>query len=256
MNALLKVSLENLPNGFTLESFIYAVLMSDTKVIEEDGTKTVISARSVSDLYDYFDGWENEVYQALNKLGESGLVLFEDNEDDASDDIVYLGELRGKRFFPFETKNSIFDKAVELMRKEIKRYGNSKSAKDKSRSRYIQEKVDAWLEDVSVMRPGDFTELHGYLYEVYTGGEIYMVRNKTEYYQTNNMLKAYDRFTVFAIIVEGTLRYDNYRKKGVPTLTNVACMKDEIFGELTKSEKGSKEYMRDTKHSMDDEKDF
>lgn len=231
---------------------MYAVLMSDVKVVEEDETKLVISAKSVEDLYDYFGGFEDDVYQALSRLGDEGVVQF----DDSDDNIVYLGEIRGKRFFPFEIRNSMFDNAVELMNREIKRYGTSESVKDKSRSRYIREKISAMMDDVSTMRPNDFTELHGYLYEVFTGGEIYTIRNKVEYYQTNNMLKAYDRFTVFAIIVEGTLHYDNYRKKGVPTLTNVACMKDEIFGELTKSEKCSKEYMRGTKHSMDDENGF
>ena len=255
MNALLKMPLDKLPAGLSLENYLYAVLLSDTTTVEEDGCKFVISTRGTEDLYDYFDGNEDEVYKALNALGENDLIQFSEEGGDGGD-VIYVGEMRGKKFFPFERSNSIFDNAVELLNKELKRYGNSKSAKDKSRSRFIREKVDVMLEDVTQLRPGDFTELHGYLYEVYTGGEIYNIRNKTEYYQTNNMLKAYDRYTVFALIVEGTLHSDEYRKKGVPTLTNVACMKDDVFGALTRASRGSKEYMRDTEHSMDDDKDF
>ena len=107
------------------------------------------------------------------------------------------------------------------------------------------------------MTPGDFTELHGYLYEVYTGGEIYVLRGKVEYFQTNNMLKAYDRFTVFSLIVEATLRYDKYRKKGVPTLTNVACMKDDVFHTLVRSsDEGSKDYMREMTSSINEDSEF
>ena len=101
------------------------------------------------------------------------------------------------------------------------------------------------------MRPGDFTELHSLLYEVYTGGEVYILRSKTEQFQTSNMLKAYDRHTVFALIVYGTLNYDEYRPKGLPTMTTVACMKDEVFGKLAKPTKGSKDYMRDIDDSED-----
>lgn len=80
---------------------------------------------------------------------------------------------------------------------------------------------------------------------MYTGGEVYIIRSKVEYFQTNNMLKAYDRFTVFAILIEGTLNYDEYSTRGVPTLTNVAYRKDDIFRKLTRTDSDSKDYMRE-----------
>ena len=100
------------------------------------------------------------------------------------------------------------------------------------------------------MTPGDFTTLFTYLYEIFTGGETYTVRNKMEYYQTTNILKAYDKFTTFAILVEGTLNYPAYDRRGVPTLTRVSVMKDTIFGALSRGD-GSKDYMRE----VDDERE-
>lgn len=235
---------------------LYSALLSNVVPFtpDDEDTKYGIFGESQQDLYDYYPEWDhaddnkNEILKALNDLGEEGLISFDD------EDRIYLGEYRGKKFFTFERKNSLFDEAINLLGEELKRYGKSKSAKDKSRSRYIREQIDKLIDKgVENMTPGDFTELHGYLYEVYTGGEIYLIRNKVEHFQTNNMLKAYDKFTVFSLIVEATLRYDSYRKKGIPTLTNVACMKDDVFHALTKSDLGSKEYMRDSSVSKDSE---
>lgn len=234
-------------------------LLSDViaYVSEDDGIKYGVFAQSTQDLYDYFPDWDhtderrNEVFKALNDLAEDGLVWFDEEER------IYLGEYRGKKFFPFEVKNSLFDTANKLLSEELKKYGKSKSAKDKSRARYIREQIDRLLDrGVESMTPSDFTDLHGYLYEVYTGGEVYIIRGKTEYFQTNNMLKAYDKFTVFSLIVEATLRYDFYRKKGMPTLVNVACMKDDVFRVLTKADSGSKDYMRDITSSVNTDSEF
>lgn len=218
---------------------LYATLLSDVVSYTPDDEDTKYGVfTSDRDIYDCFSDWDSDdVYKALDDLSSEGLVSFDE------DGRIYLGEFRGKKFFPFEVKSSLFDSAYSLLETELKRYGSSRSAKDKSRARYIKEQVNRFLDKgVEHMTPGDFTELHGYLYEVYTGGEIYIIRNKTEHFQTNNMLKAYDKFTVFALIVESTLNYGTYKKKGMPTLINVACMKDDVFRSLTKGD-GSKDYM-------------
>lgn len=234
---------------------LYLAMLSEVTPFtpDDEDTKYGIFGKDQLDLYDYYSDWDssedsnNEVLKALNDLADEGLIWFDE------DDHVYLGEYRGKKFFPFGVKNSLFDKAVELLNDSLKRYGRSKSAKDKSRARYIREQVDDMINHgTDLFTPGKFTELHGYLYEIYTGGEVYLIRNKTEHFQTNNMLKAYDKATVFALIVEATLHYDKYRKHGMPTLTNVACMKDDVFRTLTKADTGSKEYMRDEDSSITD----
>lgn len=238
---------------------LYAAMLSNVVPFtpDDEDTKYGVFSETTSDLYDYYPDWDsadvrqNEVYKALNDLAEEGLVWFDE------DSHIYLGEYRGKKFFPFEVKNSLFDNANKLLDAELKRYGKSKSAKDRSRARYIREQIGRFLDKgVENMTPGDFTELHNYLYEVYTGGEMYIIRSKVEHFQTNNMLKAYDKFTVFSLIVEATLRYDTYRKKGVPTITNVACMKDDVFRALTKTDDGSKDYMRDMTSSIGTDSEF
>lgn len=256
MNALLRLRKDMPVTGLVpFKYLLYLAMLSEVTPFtpDGDGTKYGIFSKDQLDLYDYYPDWavgddnDNEVYKALADLCDEGLIWFDD------EDRVYLGEYRGKKFFPFEAKSSLFDTAKEFMDSEIRRYGKSKSAKDKSRARYIREQIDRLVDKgVENMTPGNFTDLHGYLYEVYTGGEIYIIRNKAEHFQTNNMLKAYDKFTVFSLIVEATLRYDKYRKKGVPTLTNVACMKDDVFHALTKAGAGSKEYMRNEESPITD----
>lgn len=238
---------------------LYSALLSDVVPFtsEDEDIKYGVFSESEQELYDHYPDWDsaddrrNEVLKALNDLAEEGLIWFDE------DGHIYLGEYRGKKFFPFEVKNSLFDDANKLLADALKGYYKSKSAKDKSRSRYIREQIDRLLEKgVENMSPGDFTDLHGYLYEVYTGGEIYIIRGKAEHFQTNNMLKAYDKFTTFSLIVEATLRYDSYRKRGIPTLTNVACMKDDVFRALTKTDIGSKDYMREITSSVNEESEF
>ena len=255
MNALFRLRQDMYITSIVpFKHILYLALLSNVVPYQddEDDTRYGVYGGEQSDLYDQFSDWTNaddskdEVLQSLNSLSDDGLIFFDD------DDRIFLGEYRGKRFFTFEVKSSMCDEAVSFLKEAIKRYGSSKSAKDKSRSKFIRERVEEFLDKgIDSMTPNDFTDLHGYVYEIYTGGEIYVVRNKVEYFQTNNMLKAYDRNTVFSIIVEGTLNFGKYRKKGSPTLTTVACMKDDVFNALVKS--GSKEYMRETAHSMDSE---
>ena len=260
MNALLKLRKDMVIT--TLVPFrylLYAAMLSNIAPYEpkDEDIKYGVFAGYQEDLYDYYPDWDhsddrrNEVLKALNDLADEGLIWFDD------EDRVYLGEYRGRKFFTFEVKNSLYDTAVSLLDSSLKRYGRSKSAKDKSRSRYIREQVDRLLsKGVENFSPGNFTDLHGYLYEIYTGGEIYIIRGKVEHFQTANMLKAYDKFTVFSLVVEATLNYDKYRKRGVPTLTNVACMKDDVFRALTKPDEGSKDYMRDMTSSISEESSF
>ena len=93
-------------------------------------------------MYDHFSDWSNEddrrdeVLQALNDLCDEGFIFFDD------DDRVYLGEFRGRKFFTFEQKNSLYESAEKTLDEALKRYGRSKSAKDKSRARYIREQID------------------------------------------------------------------------------------------------------------------
>lgn len=253
MNALLRLRKDMTIAGIVdFKHLLYLALLSDVVSYEpeDEDTRYGIYGGDYDDLYDRFSDWEEDtVHSALEELGEEGMLYFDEENR------IYLGEFRGRKFFTFEKENSMFEEASKLLDSELKRYGRSKSAKDKSRARYIRGQIDQFLDKgVDNMTPGDFTDLHGYLYEIYTGGEIYILRGRVEHFQTNNMLKAYDRFTVYSLLVEATLRYDSYRKKGVPTLTNVACMKDDVFRALKKT--SGKEYMRDVEHSVDDETEF
>ena len=85
---------------------------------------------------------------------------------------------------------------------------------------------------------------------------MYTLRNEAEKYQTKNILKAYDRFTTMAILIEATLHYDKYRSKGLPPLVNVASIKDDVFKAFTKADSGSKYYMRDITSVTTDDSDF
>lgn len=255
MNGLLRLRKDMVITGIIpFKYLLYATFLSDVIPLEEDGVKYGIFSRDALDLYSYYSEWHNddlrrsELKKALDDLQDEGLVYYDEHGR------IFLGEFRGRKFFTFEVKNSLFDKAKDLLFKEIDNYIRTKPAKGKSRGRYIKDQIEQLMEKgVDNMTPGDFTDLHSYLYELYTGGEIYILRNKVESFQTNNMLKAYDRFTVFTILVEGTLKYDSFRKKGVPTITNVACMKDDVFGSLTKTDSGSKEYMREIISTDDSE---
>jgi hypothetical protein len=244
MNGLHKIHRDMAFTGLVpLRYIVYMSMLSDISRFTpaDEEVEYGVYSQDQADIYDLFADWEpDDVEKALNDLADEGLIWFDDS------DRVYLGEFRGRRFFTFEIKSSLCDDAVDLLERELTRYSKTGSAKDRSRSRFIRSELDKWYDQgIESMNPGDFTELHGYLYEIYTGGEVYNIRNKIEYFQTNNMLKAYDRLTVFAILVEGVLHFDKYRKKGTPTLTNVAMMKDDVFRKLTHKEEGSKEYLRE-----------
>lgn len=236
-----------------LKYLLYTALLSNVVKYEEDGVCYGVFVDTQEDVYDYFTDWSHsdsrkcEVEKALADLGDDGLIQFDE------DGRIFLGEYRGRKFFTYEQEGSMTEEVLKVYEKHLKEYGSSRSAKDRSRSRYIQDKMDSFIEKgITNLGPSDFTELHSYMYELYTGGEVYIIRNKVEYYQTNNMLKAYDKQTVFALIIEGTLHYDKHRKKGVPTLTNVACAKDDIFRHLTKMGKDEKDYMREESTSSNE----
>lgn len=219
-----------------IKHIVYMALLSDMTTEDLEGDKFAVSALVISDVYDRFPDWtEEELLEVLDELGRDGLLEFYDTK-------ILLGEFRGRKFFPFEVKSSLFDRAIEFLQDKLGDYASY--SRNKSRAKYIKREVKAMTEKVDKLCPNDFTELHGLLYEVYTGGEVYNIRNQVEYYQTSNILKAYDRHTTFAIIVEGTLNFDAYRKKGVPTLTLIGVMKDEVFGALTKGVSHGKDYMR------------
>jgi hypothetical protein len=231
-----------------LKHIIYMALLSNITSGVLDDERFAFSVLSEEDVYDYFSEWDSDkIYEALNELGNEGLIEFYEGK-------ILLGEFRGRRFFPFEVKSSIFDLSKEFLSEKLSAY--TKSARNKSRAKYVRKEINNMVERVQKLTPGDFTELHGLLYEVYTGGEVYNIRNKVEFYQTSNILKVYDRHTTFAIIVEGTLNFDAYKKKGVPTLTLVAVMKDEIFGALTKGISHGKDYMRVKDSAIDDDGTF
>lgn len=258
MNMLLRLRKENPIVGLIpFKKLLYAALLSDVVTMDsdEDGVRYGVHSETFDELRERFPEWDSsdesksEICKAIDSLEEDGLLWFDEENN------IYLGEFRGRKFFPFAVKSSLYDKAVEMLQDAIKAYGKSRSAKDKSRSRYIKEQVSKMLDKgVDSMNANDFTELHGYVYELYTGGEVYMIRNKVEYYQTNNMLKAYDKATVFALIVEGTLHFEKFRSRGMPTLTNVAVIKDDVFHSLTHD--GSKDYMRYEESSMSDDSEF
>lgn len=249
MNVLLRLRKDMVISSLVpFKYLVYAALLSDVTsyYCEEDGIKYGIFGKEYDDLFDYLVEWTNlddrkdELLKALDELIEEDLIFLDDEQR------IYLGEFRGKKFFPFEVKSSTFDKAVELLNDTLNTYKSSRVAKMRSRGRYLQDQINMLLETgVDKLTPKDFTDLHGYLYELYTGGESYIIRNKVEYFQTNNILKAYDKYTTFAILVEGTLHFDKYRRKGMPTLTTVACIKDDVVNGLTRVGAGSKEYMRE-----------
>ena len=247
MNALIRAR-KDFPifSNVPFKNFVYFVLLSNIVSFEDGNIRHAIYAGEYLDLFDHLSDWADEscgtseLDKALDELEDEGYISFDD------DNRIYLGEFRGRKFFPFEVRGSLFDSACDLMWSEIKRYGKTRSAKVLTRVGFIKGQVEGFIsKGVEKMSPKDFTELHSFMYEVYTGGETYILRNKAEHFQTTNMLKAFDKHTVFSLIVFGTLNFDEYRSKGLPTMTNVACMKDDVFNRLNKPEKGSKEYMRD-----------
>ena len=94
---------------------LYAALLSNVVQYVEDDTKWGIFVETESDLYDYFPDWTSsderldEVYNALQELADEGFIFFDDDER------IFLGEFRGRKFFPFEAKTSLYSEAHELL---------------------------------------------------------------------------------------------------------------------------------------------
>lgn len=222
---------------------LYTILLSDVlpQEDEEDDTIYGVFRFSVEELYEKYPDYDAaDIQDALTLLGEEGLLLFEGGT-------IFVGEYRGKRFFTFEMKSCMGEDAVKRIYEAVTSYRKHKSAIAKSRAMFLKEQLDKlFVGGIDKLKASDFTELHGILYELYTGGETYKIRNQVEYYQMGNILKAYDRGTTLAVLVEAVLGYDKFRSKGVPTLVNVGFMKDDVFKSLSKSpDSGSKEYMRE-----------
>ena len=137
MNVLFRLKKDMAITGLLpFRYLLYAALLSDVVSYEPEGEdiRYGVYGGEQNDLYDRFSDWsdaderKDEVLKALNDLADEGLIFFDD------DDRVYLGEFRGKRFFAFDCKSSLFDEAVVSFDTELKRYGASRSAKDKSRA--------------------------------------------------------------------------------------------------------------------------
>lgn len=238
-----------LAEKFSLTDLIYLTCLSsvDKEYDEDEKVTYAIFSKGMDMLESYFQDWEEqEVTDALDELGQQNLLLFDE-------DTIYVGTFEGKRFEPFSSKDSsIYQKAVDLIEKGV---SSSKNILPKARYLYIKNRLKLLIEkhtdDLSV---NDLVELHGLLYEIYTGGENYSFRNKTEVYQIPNILKAYDKASTFSIIAEAVLNYDLYHKKGLPTLINVAMMKDDCFKHLCKKDTSTKEYMRE--EASEEENEF
>lgn len=250
MNLLKRLHKEvNLTSIMEFKYVVYLSLLSDVVQISTDEDLRKIAAwnGSYEEFLELFPEWDNlqddsEIVCALSTLESDGLISF--NEDGTE---IYVGTMLGKKFIPFTKRVSFYEQSVKKIKKALKEYCKGSSAKGVSRGQYLTSVLEGkYFMGTGSLKPNDFTELHGYLYELYTGGEVYIIRKKLEYYQTTNMLKAYDKDTVFSILVEGVLNFDFYRQSSVPNLVNIACMKDDIYRSLIGKNGKGKEYMRET----------
>lgn len=240
-----------LADRFSLDDLLYLTCLSSVskEYDEKEDVTYAIFSKGFDLLKTYFQDWsEEELTEALSNLGNQGLLLF----DDDNEDVIYVGVFEGKRFEPFTSSESnLYDKAKETIQVSIQ---ESKSIIPKARWLYLRGAINSLMEKKPEnMDVGDFVTLHGLLYELYTGGESYTTRNKTEFYQIPNILKAYDKPTTFAIVTDGVLHYDLYDKRCVPTLIKVGVHKDDIFRRICKKDTSTKEYMRERDS---DENDF
>ena len=235
---------------YNLEDLIYLTCLSSVeKYYEKESDVTYgIFSKGYELLCEYFRDWdEDELVKAFNTLGEQGLLMYGEYDDS---DLIFVGTFEGRRFEPFTSAESnLYKDAVDKIQEAIKG-----SVLPKARNLYVKGRLNAMIEKgAEHLNVNDYNELHGLLYEIYTGGEDYKVRNKTEMFQVSNILKAYDHTTTFAIITEAVLNFDLYRNKGVPTLINVGYLKDEAFRKLVHKDTSTKEYMR---HKDEDENEF
>ena len=235
---------------YSLEDLIYFACLSDITKVTDGGEQLGEFSKGYDLLCAYFKDWSREeIDEALNSLADKGLVMF----DDTDEDIIYVGTFDGKRFDPFTPEDSsLVTRAEEKIDLAI-----NEAAVPKVRLLYIKNRIKLLRErGIDNMSVTDFNELHSLLYEIYTGGEDYKIRNKIEYYQINNMLKSYDKRTIFAIVTFGVLDYDTFRKKGVPTITNVAYIKDDVMRRLVHKDTSSKEYMREKSSDENSDNEF
>ena len=241
-----------LTKKFNLEDLIYVTCLSSVEKYteEESGITYGLFSKGFELLSEYFSDWsEDEFIKAINSLGEQGLLMYGIEGSEEADN-VYVGTFEARRFEPFSSaENTLYQDATEKVTQAVK-----SSVLPKARNLYIKGRLNSMIEKgAENLNVNDFNELHGILYEIYTGGEDYKIRNKTELFQTSNILKAYDHATTFAIITEAVLNFDLYRKKGVPTLINVGYLKDDVFRKLVHKDTSTKEYMRE---KDDDENEF
>ena len=171
MNALLRLHKEMaVVSAIPLKELMFVVMLSDVQKVysEDEDVYLVAINKTKSEFLEVFTDWDSsEVSKAFDELMDEGLV-YEDIDDSET---LYVGELRGRKVFTFEQESSLLtlaqNKVDEVLRGQLK----SRSAKDRSRASYIKGKIEDMLsEGVGAMTPSKFTELHGYMYELYTGG--------------------------------------------------------------------------------------
>lgn len=248
MNGLLKIRKGSPLLGLMpLKTFLYVLLLSDLIPIKEGDDTLAAHKRDTDELYELFPTFDNDeedghdFVEALNELAEEELLQFDEENR------IICGNFQGKNFVPFGTKNSLFSRAYERLSTDLKGYTSSLGNFSKARGRYLVDTLGDLLDKgVSSFTGGDFNTLHSILYEIYTGGEVYTIRNKADGFQTTNLMKHYDRNTVFAIMVEAVLSYDKYRTKHTPNLCLMANMAEDVYRALIKTKTpGSKDYLRE-----------
>lgn len=232
------------------KELIYAILLSDVEKFTPEGSSITYGVfEDYTRLYDQLGCLgdpEGVIGKALDELEEEGLVSFED------DNVCILGEFKGKKLYTYSATVPIFTQSKERLYTELSNFGKNGSAKSAMRARFLKSELDKMLDtDISRWTQPMFNILHATLYEIYTGGEEYQMRNSVEQYQVKNILKAYDKPTTFSILVNGVLGWSG---KGVPTLTKVAVNKDEIFKTLYK--KASADKPKSAIHEDNDDSEF
>jgi len=251
MNALFKLRKDSaLFGAFPFKFILYAAILSDV-VIEEDEKNEIrwaVCGKNETDLYDLFSSFdsekdsESELLISLGELEEEGLIKT------TEEGTIYVGQFLGRVFTPFVKESSLCEKAVEMIKDALSKHLKSlKSASAKSRGIVLKEDFEKLLDKgIANLKTSDLNTLHGILYEIYTGGEVYVIAGKVDAVQTYNMLRKYDVYTVFALITESVLNYDTYRSRYTPNLKLVANMAEDVYRALIKSKTpGSKDYMRE-----------
>lgn len=251
MNVLFKLKKDSPIFGvFPFKTILYTAILSDVivKEDEENDIRWAVCGKNEADFYDLFESFdshkdeESELLATLEELENEGLIQCSEYG------VITVGQFVGRAYVPFAKEDSLCNKAVEKIKAALNSHLKSlKSASAKSRGVTLKEDFEKLLDKgIGKMRTGDLNILHGILYEVYTGGEVYVIKGQVDAVQTYNMLRRYDVYTVFALITEAVLNYDTYRSKHTPNLKLVAQMAEDVYRALIKSKTpGSKEYMRE-----------